>query len=135
MVSVYCCNTINVCNAPKTRHLRALTGCSLQLPHNPKGARGKQAYAKMRKEAAVSQGMPVAVRHLEAMIRMAEAHAAMHLREYVNAEDIDLAIKYGPGHKSSLYSPKPPTSLQWQRRSILGLQRCAGAQEDIYQQP
>jgi len=32
------------------------------------------------------------VRHLESMIRMAEASARMSLREYVRADDIDLAI-------------------------------------------
>lgn len=37
--------------------------------------------------------MPIAVRHLESMIRMAEARANMHLREYVNDDDIDNAIR------------------------------------------
>lgn len=57
---------------------------------------GWQTYASLRKEAAVSQGMPIAVRHLEAIIRMAEAHAAMHLREYVSEDDIELAIRCTP---------------------------------------
>jgi DNA replication licensing factor MCM2 len=51
-------------------------------------------YAELRRESAVSQGMPIAVRHLESIIRMSEAHAAMHLREYVNEQDVDTAIKY-----------------------------------------
>lgn len=50
-------------------------------------------YATLRKEAAVSHGMPVAVRHLESMIRMSEASAMMHLREYVNEQDVDSAIR------------------------------------------
>mmetsp|Transcript_15174 Transcript_15174/g.45748 ORF Transcript_15174/g.45748 Transcript_15174/m.45748 type:complete len:886 (-) Transcript_15174:420-3077(-) len=50
-------------------------------------------YTDLRKESAISHGMPIAVRHLESMIRMSEAHAAMHLREYVNDQDIDMAIK------------------------------------------
>lgn len=37
--------------------------------------------------------MPIAVRHLESMIRMAEAHARMHLRRYVSQEDVDMAIR------------------------------------------
>ena len=41
----------------------------------------------------MTHGMPIAVRHLESMIRMSEARASMHLREYVNNEDIDTAIK------------------------------------------
>ena len=40
-------------------------------------------------------GMPIAVRHLESMIRISEAHARMHLREYVSADDVDMAIKVG----------------------------------------
>lgn len=50
-------------------------------------------YTDLRKESAMSHGMPIAVRHLESMIRMSEAHAAMHLREYVSDQDIDMAIK------------------------------------------
>ncbi len=36
--------------------------------------------------------MNVAVRHIESIIRMAEAHAKMHLREVVKPADIDAAI-------------------------------------------
>ena len=36
--------------------------------------------------------MGIAVRHIESIIRMAEAHAKIHLREFVLDEDIDLAI-------------------------------------------
>lgn len=50
-------------------------------------------YSDLRRESGVTQGMPIAVRHLESMIRMAEARAAMHLREYVNDDDIDASIK------------------------------------------
>ena len=52
-----------------------------------------QVYAVLRREAAVSHGMPVAVRHLESIIRMSEASAMMHLREYVNEQDVDTAIR------------------------------------------
>lgn len=41
----------------------------------------------------MSHAMPVAVRHLESMIRMSEAHARMHLREKVEPQDIDIAIR------------------------------------------
>ena len=37
--------------------------------------------------------MPIAVRHLESLIRMSEAHAKMHLREYVSDDDINIAIR------------------------------------------
>ncbi|KAI8057837.1 MCM-domain-containing protein [Syncephalis plumigaleata] len=36
--------------------------------------------------------IPITVRHIESMIRMAEANARMHLREFVRTEDIDMAI-------------------------------------------
>lgn len=52
-----------------------------------------QVYAELRRESSVTHGMPIAVRHLESMIRMSEARAAMHLREYVNDDDIDCAIR------------------------------------------
>lgn len=50
-------------------------------------------YADLRQESGVTHGMPIAVRHLESMVRMAESRAAMHLREFVNDDDIDAAIK------------------------------------------
>ncbi|KAL0036084.1 hypothetical protein WJX79_002039 [Trebouxia sp. C0005] len=51
-----------------------------------------QVYAELRRESAISHGMPIAVRHLESIIRMSEASAMMHLREYVNEEDVNVAI-------------------------------------------
>lgn len=52
-----------------------------------------QVYAELRKESLISAGMPIAVRHLESMIRMSESHAKMHLREQVHQEDVDVAIR------------------------------------------
>eukprot|EP00873_Tetraselmis_striata_P037381 jgi/Tetstr1/457645/TSEL_044212.t1 len=49
-------------------------------------------YAELRQMSAQSQGMPITVRHLESVIRMSEAHARIHLREYVTDEDSDVAI-------------------------------------------
>jgi len=37
--------------------------------------------------------MPIGIRHLESIIRVAEAAARMHLREYVRSDDVDLAIQ------------------------------------------
>lgn len=54
-------------------------------------------YAKLREEAGRTRGMPMAVRHLESMIRMAEAHARMHLRDYVKENDITVAVRWVPG--------------------------------------
>ena len=50
-------------------------------------------YGRLRAESAVASGMPIAVRHLESIIRMAEAHASMHLRDYVADADVDAAIR------------------------------------------
>lgn len=49
-------------------------------------------FAQLRREAAQG-GMPMTVRHLESMLRQSEAHAKMHLREYVTDEDINVAIR------------------------------------------
>lgn len=37
--------------------------------------------------------IPITVRHIESMIRMTEAHARLHLRESVNQEDVNMAIR------------------------------------------
>lgn len=37
--------------------------------------------------------IPITVRHIESMIRMAEAHARLHLRESVNQNDVNMAIR------------------------------------------
>jgi DNA replication licensing factor MCM2 len=50
-------------------------------------------YVALRKESAASGGVPIAVRHVESMMRMAEAHAKMHLRDYVRDDDMDASIR------------------------------------------
>ncbi|CAI9275262.1 unnamed protein product [Lactuca saligna] len=52
-----------------------------------------QVYAELRRESSHGQGVPIAVRHIESMIRMSEAHARMHLRSNVIQEDVDMAIR------------------------------------------
>jgi len=52
-----------------------------------------KVYATLRQESNASGGVPIAVRHAESMIRMAEAHARMHLREVVTMEDVDVSIR------------------------------------------
>jgi len=44
---------------------------------------------------AQSGGVPIVVRHIESIMRMAEAHAKMHLREYVRDDDVDAADEVG----------------------------------------
>ncbi|KAH7907456.1 MCM-domain-containing protein [Hygrophoropsis aurantiaca] len=49
-------------------------------------------FSDLRRESMATGSYPITVRHLESMIRMAEASAKMALREYVRPDDIDLAI-------------------------------------------
>jgi DNA replication licensing factor MCM2 len=49
-------------------------------------------FVDLRRESMATGSFPITVRHLESMIRMAEASAKMALREYVRADDIDMAI-------------------------------------------
>ena len=50
-------------------------------------------YADLRRESINCNSIPITARHLESIIRMAEANAKMHLREYVRTEDVNLAIR------------------------------------------
>ena len=52
-----------------------------------------QFYADIRRESNLVGGIPIAVRHIESVIRMSEAWAKMHLRDYVRSDDIDNAIE------------------------------------------
>ncbi|KAH9924901.1 MCM-domain-containing protein [Fomitopsis serialis] len=54
-------------------------------------------FSDLRRESLATGSFPITVRHLESMIRMAEASAKMALREYVRADDIDLAISVTVG--------------------------------------
>ncbi|EKM53999.1 uncharacterized protein PHACADRAFT_97745 [Phanerochaete carnosa HHB-10118-sp] len=54
-------------------------------------------FADLRRESLATGSYPITVRHLESMIRMAEASAKMALREYVRADDIDTAISVAVG--------------------------------------
>lgn len=51
-----------------------------------------QFYADIRKQSSIVGGIPIAVRHIESVLRMSEAYAKMHLRDYVRSDDIDFAI-------------------------------------------
>lgn len=54
-------------------------------------------FADLRRESLATGSYPITLRHLESMIRMSEASAKMALREYVRADDIDLAISVTVG--------------------------------------
>lgn len=50
-------------------------------------------YSELRHESENVGGIPIATRHLESIIRMAEAHAKIHLRDNVNKQDVEFGIK------------------------------------------
>lgn len=57
------------------------------------GDRVANLYSELRRESMVTGSIPITVRHVESIIRIAEAHAKIHLREYVNSEDINMSIR------------------------------------------
>lgn len=51
-------------------------------------------YSDLRKESLHSGGsVPITVRHIESIVRIAEASARIHLRDWVKGDDLDLAIR------------------------------------------
>jgi len=49
-------------------------------------------YKDLRAEAFRSGGSPLTVRHIDGLIRLAEANARLELRQHVEAKDVDNAI-------------------------------------------
>ena len=50
-------------------------------------------YTELRRESERVGGVPIAVRHIESVMRMSEAHARMHLRDFVREDDVNVAIR------------------------------------------
>eukprot|EP00096_Caligus_rogercresseyi_P010202 TRINITY_DN362_c0_g1_i5.p1 TRINITY_DN362_c0_g1~~TRINITY_DN362_c0_g1_i5.p1 ORF type:complete len:907 (-),score=296.92 TRINITY_DN362_c0_g1_i5:299-3019(-) len=50
-------------------------------------------YTNLRKESMATGSVAITVRHIESVIRIAEAHAKMHLREFVHEDDVNMAIR------------------------------------------
>jgi DNA replication licensing factor MCM2 len=50
-------------------------------------------YVELREQSARTGGIPIAVRHVESIMRCAEAHAKMHLRSEVRSDDVDMALR------------------------------------------
>ena len=76
-----------------------------------------QLFTDLRRESLATGSYPITVRHLESMIRMAEASAKMALREFVRADDINLAIEVTIG--SFLSAQKMSITKTLQRVRIL----------------
>lgn len=49
-------------------------------------------YAELRRESQMKGGITIVARHIESLIRMAQASAKMHLRQEVKKDDVDMAI-------------------------------------------
>ncbi|KAG5894081.1 hypothetical protein JTB14_003938 [Gonioctena quinquepunctata] len=50
-------------------------------------------YSQLRQESLATGSLPITVRHIESIIRMSEAHAKMHLRGYVQEDDVNMAVR------------------------------------------
>ncbi|RCN32701.1 MCM2/3/5 family protein [Ancylostoma caninum] len=50
-------------------------------------------FAQMRKQSMATGSVAITVRHVESMIRLAEAHAKLHLRTFVNDDDVQAATR------------------------------------------
>merc|ERR1712241_21287 len=50
-------------------------------------------YTDLRRESMQTGSSPITVRHIESMIRIAESHAKMHLREFVSEDDVNMAMR------------------------------------------
>lgn len=57
----------------------------------------ERLYSELRRESMIGGGIPITVRYLESIIRMAEAFARMSLRDHVRQDDIDMAISVTVG--------------------------------------
>lgn len=64
---------------------------------NPKlemeSAKVSKMYSDLRRESMATGSIPITVRHIESVIRLAEANAKMHLRAYVIEDDVNLAMR------------------------------------------
>ncbi len=50
-------------------------------------------YGDLRRESSNTGSIPITVRYIESIIRISEAHARMHLREFVNEDDVNMAVR------------------------------------------
>jgi DNA replication licensing factor MCM2 len=55
--------------------------------------RMSRMYADLRRESLSTGSIPITVRHIEGIIRLAEAHARMHLRQVVTSDDFNMATR------------------------------------------
>jgi len=60
--------------------------------HNIDDDKIANLYGELRRASMDTGGIPIAVRHIESLVRMAEAHAKIHLRD-VTSEDVNVSIQ------------------------------------------
>jgi DNA replication licensing factor MCM2 len=75
-------------------------------------------YSTIRKYSSSIGGIPIGIRHIESMLRMSEAHAKIHLRDSVRADDVNVAIKmllesFLQSQKSSIASSLRPKLMKY----------------------
>jgi DNA replication licensing factor MCM2 len=70
----------------------AKANCKPKL-HNIDRRKISAFYADLRQKSMTGGGIPIAVRHIESVLRMSEANARLHLRDNVCDEDVDIAIR------------------------------------------
>eukprot|EP00958_Prasinococcus_capsulatus_P010670 scaffold1041_cov414-Prasinococcus_capsulatus_cf.AAC.9 len=70
----------------------AKSTCRPQL-HEMDSEKIMRVYSELRTQSVQGQGIPIAVRHIESIIRMSEAHARMHFRDFVTDIDVDVGIR------------------------------------------
>merc|ERR1711997_1365273 len=61
--------------------------------HNMDQDKVAKMYTNLRQESMKTGSIPISVWHIESMIRIAEAHAKMHLREFVSEDDVNMAMR------------------------------------------
>jgi len=61
--------------------------------HNMDQDKVANLYKELRKESAVTGSIPITVRQVDGIIRLSEAHAKLHLRDYVREDDVNMAIR------------------------------------------
>ena len=61
-------------------------------------------YSELRRESMSTGSVPITVRHIESILRMAEASAKMHLREFVSQVTVYYMLGRVSSEKDQKYS-------------------------------
>lgn len=61
--------------------------------HNMDQDKITDLYTALRRESQATGSIPITARMVDAIIRLSEAHARLHLRDYVRDDDVSMAIR------------------------------------------